>query len=140
MEVVVYIFLDKIAYKLIDANSRERKRIAVAILGRCHSQRAQFDFSLAFKDRLNNSHRNGCYESVPNILIFVTLAEIFLDGAGYMLLECTLVGTALGGMLSVDIRIVFFSILLCMGECNVNAITSKVNNGIQGRRSEIVSE
>ena len=48
-----------------------------------------------------------------------------------MLLESTLVCTALNSMLTIDKRIVFLTILVRMGEGYLDILALKMNNGIE---------
>ena len=49
-----------------------------------------------------------------------------------MLLEGTLVGTALCGMLSVDEGVVFLAVLVGMGEGYFDVLALQVDDGIEG--------
>ena len=49
-----------------------------------------------------------------------------------MLLEGTLMGTALDGVLAVDERVVLLTVLVGMGEGDFNVLTLQVDNGIEG--------
>ena len=106
-----------------------------------HGERAELDLGLTLKERFNHSDGDGCHKAVANVLHVVALAEVFLDGAGDVFLEGTLVRTALGRVLSVDEGIVFFAILRGMGEGDVNAVAREVHHGIEaGCRHVVVEE
>ena len=49
-----------------------------------------------------------------------------------MLFESTLMGSALRGMLAIDERIIFFAILVGMGEGNLDIIALQMDDGIEG--------
>src|SRR5574344_218854 len=55
-----------------------------------------------------------------------------------MLLEGTLVRTALSSMLAVHERIVLLSVLVGMGKSNLNVLTLQMDDGIEGIRSHAV--
>ena len=140
VEEVVYVFFDKIAHKLIHAHAREGEGIAVAVLVGRHGERAEFDFRLALKHRLYHAYGDCRYETVAHVLHVEILVEIFLDGAGDMLLEGTLVRAALGGVLPVHERVIFLAILRRVGEGYVDALAFEVHYGVKPGGGHIVGE
>ena len=75
---------------------------------------------MALEERFDHTDGDGGHKAVAHVLHVEVLAEIFLDGAGDVFLEGTLVGAALRGVLAIDERIVFLTILLRMGEGDVD--------------------
>ena len=129
VQVVVYLFLDEVADKLVDAHAAQRERLAVFVLVGRHGERTEFDFRLRLEHWLNHTHGDGRHQSVAHVLHVVVLAEILLDGARDVLFEGTLVRTALRGVLSVDERVVFLAILPGVGEGDVDVFAFEVDNG-----------
>ena len=140
VEEVVHVFFDKVAHKLIHAHAREGEGIAVAVLVGSHGERAEFDFRLALKHRLYHAHGNRRHEAVAHVLHVEVLVEIFLDGAGNVLLERALVRAALRGVLPVYERVVFLAILRRVGEGNVYALAFEVHDGVKPGGGHIVGE
>ena len=94
MQVVVNLFFDEVADKLIYAYAAQRERMAVFILGRRHHQRAEFDLRLTFKHRLNDAHGDGGNESVSNVLHVEVLAKMLLNRPRNVLLKGALMRAA----------------------------------------------
>ena len=92
VEIVVHLFLDEVAHELVHAHSREGEGVAVGVLVGGHGERAELDFGLALEEGLDDADGHGGHEAVAHVLHVVVLAEVFLDGAGYVFLECALVG------------------------------------------------
>ena len=120
MQVVVHLLLDEVAHILIDG---------VAI--RSHQCRAQLDFRLTLKDGFLHVDGNSSHDTRTDIAILVFAKEL-LDGLGNMLFESTLMRTTLRGVLTIDKGIVFFTILVGMGEGYLNILALQVDNGIEG--------
>ena len=119
MEVVIDFLFDKVTHIFIDAHT----------VGR-HCQGAKFDLRLTLKHRFLHIDGNGSNNTSADITIFV-FTEIIADGSGDMLLEGTLMGTALGGMLTVDERVILLTILVGMGKGNLDILTLEVDDGIE---------
>ena len=125
VQIVIDLCLDEIADKLIDADTAIR----------FHCERTEFDFCLTLKLWFLNVDSDSSYDTVADIHVFIVLVEKLLDGTCNMLFECTLMGSSLNGMLSVDKRMVFFAILLIgMCERNLNIFASQVNNVVERLR------
>ena len=76
---------------------------------------------------------NGCDDARTDVAVFVVLAIELLDGAGNMLFEGTLMGTALNGVLAIHKGVVFLAILLVgVREGNFDVVAFQVDNLIQG--------
>ena len=140
VEVVVYVFLDEIAHKFVHAHAREGEGVAVHVLVGSHSERAEFDFRLAFKERFDDAQGDSGHQSVAHVLHVEIFAKVFLDGACDMLFECALVRTALCGMLSVDEGIVFLAVLRRMREGNIYTFSLQVYDGVEARCRHVVVE
>ena len=119
VQVVVDLRLDEVAHILIDG-----------LPTRCHLRRAQLNLRLTLEHRLLHVDGDGGDDTVSDVAILV-LAEELLDGAGNVLLECTLVGAALDGVLTVDERIVLLTILVGMRQRNLDVLALQVDNGIE---------
>ena len=119
VQIVIDLSLYKITYKLINGRTTGS-----------HIGRAQLDFSLTFEQRFLHINGNGSYQSVTDIGIVHILVEIFLDGTGYMLFESTLVRTSLCGVLSVDKRVIFLTILAGMRKSDLDIFSFQVDDGI----------
>ena len=120
VEIVVDILLHEVANEFVDTHAREREGVAIGVFVGRHSERAELDFRLALEERFDHTDGDGGHEAVAHVLHVEVLAEIFLDGAGDVFLEGTLVGAALRGVLAVDERVIFLTILLRMGEGDVD--------------------
>ena len=129
VQVVVDLTLEEVADILIDGLA----------IGR-HERAAQLNLGLALEDRLLDIDGYGSHNTVADVGILVALVEEFLDGLGDVLLERTLVGTALSGVLAVDERVVFLSILVGMGEGNLYILADDMHDGIESVVGHIVIE
>ena len=119
MQIVIHLLLDEVADILIDAHT---------IGG--HRQRAQLDLRLTLKHRLFHIDGNCSHNTSSDVTILIFSKEI-ADGPGDMLLEGTLMGTALSGMLTIDEGIVFLTILIGMGEGNLDILAFQVDYRIK---------
>ena len=137
---VVDLLFDEVAYKLIDAHAAQFKGIAFGILVGRHGERTEFDFGLRLKGRFDDTNGNGGDKAVAHILHIVVFAEILLDGARDVLLKCTLVRTALSGVLAVDKGIVFLTILAGVGKSDVQIFVAQVHDGVQPLGGHVVGE
>ena len=135
VQIVVDFGLDEIAYKLVDAWSC---RFVFLRNRRPHVVRTQFGLGLTLEHRLFHIQCNGGYNPVTDVREFLVLVIELLNGTGYVFLQGTLMGSPLGGMLAVHKRVVFFSILIGMGESNFNVLALQVNNVIQAIGSHVV--
>ena len=118
MQVVIDLLLYEVAYILIDT-------LAV----RCHVGGAEFYLRLALEHRLFNVYGYGCHDAVAYVAILV-FSEELLYGAGNMLLESALMGTALCCMLTVDKGVVLLTVLVGVGEGYLYVFALKVNDRI----------
>ena len=135
MQIVVDFRLDEIAYKLIDARPG---RFVFLWNGRPHIIRAEFGLCLAFEHWLFHIQGYGSYNTVTDIGKLLVLVVEFLDGTGNVFFQCTLMGTPLSGMLTVDKRIIFFSVLIGMCESYFNVFTFQVYYFVQPFGSHII--
>ena len=120
MQEVVYLKLHKVANILVDALSTGS-----------HLQRAELNLGLTLEHRFLNIYGYGSHKSVANVGELVVLAEELLYGAGYMLLEGTLMSTSLGGMLTIDKRVILLAILVGMGESYLYVLALDVDDRIE---------
>ena len=95
---------------------------------------------MALKSGFYHSDGDGGHQSVANVVWFVVFAEMFFYCFGDMLFKCALVCASLGGVLSVDIGIVFFAVLVGVGECDVDAVAFYVYDVVEGRGGHVVVE
>ena len=124
---VVHFQFDKVAYIFIDCHSAGN-----------HIGRTQLRFRLTLKDRLFHIDGNGSNQSVTNFGIVHILVEELLDSAGDVFLESTLMCTSLGGMLTVDERVIFFSVLSGMREGDFDVFPFQVDDRVKSRCRHIV--
>ena len=128
VQVVVYLTLDEVANILVDG-----------LTIRSHLRTAELDLCLRLEDGLLHIDGDGCHESVADVAILV-LAKELLNGAGNVLLEGALVGTALCGVLTIDEGMVFLTILVGMGEGYLDVLTLHVYDGIEAIGCHVVGE
>ena len=119
MQVVVNLLFDEVANIFVDTDT----------IGR-HRGGAQFYLCLTFEDGFFDIDGDGCHDTGSDITILVFVEKI-LDGAGYMLLEGTLMRSTLCGVLSVDKRVILLAILVGMGEGNLDIVTLQMDDGIE---------
>ena len=119
MQIVIHLLLDEVADILVDAHT----------IG-SHRQRTQLNLCLTLEHRLFHIDGNRCHNTSTDVAILV-LAEEIADGPGNMLLEGTLMSTALGRMLTIDEGIVFLTILIGMGKGNLDILAFQVDDGIK---------
>ena len=120
MQVVVHLLLDEVAHIFINS----------VTIG-SHHGRAQLDLGLTLEDGFLDVDGYGGHDARTDVAILVFAKEL-LDGLGNMLLEGTLVGSSLGGVLAVDEGVVFLAILVGMGEGYLDIVAFEVDNGIEG--------
>ena len=120
VQVVVDLLLDEVAHIFING-------LAIG----SHERRTQLDLGLTLEDGFLDIDGNGGHDARTDVAVLV-LAEELLDGLGNMLLEGTLMGTALRGMLAVDEGIVLLAILVGMGEGYLDVVALQMDNGVQG--------
>ena len=72
------------------------------------------------------------YDAVAYVGVFVVLPAVVLDDFGYVLFEGSLVCASQGGVLSIDEGVVFFAVLLCVGEGYLDVFSAQVYDGIEG--------
>ena len=94
-----------------------------------HERGAQFYLRLALKNRLLNVDGDSCHEAVSYVAVLI-FAEELLDSAGYVLLEGSLVGTALRGVLAVDERVVLLAVLVGVGESYLDIFAAHMHYGV----------
>ena len=117
---VVYLKLDEVANILVDALAARR-----------HLQRAELNLGLALKHRFFHVDGYGSHKAVAYVGELVVLAEELLYGARYVLLEGALVGAALGGVLSVDKRVILLAILVGMCKGYLYVLALDVYDGVK---------
>ena len=120
MQIVIHLLLDEVADIFVDAYT----------IG-SHRQRSEFDLRLTLEHRLFHVDGNGCHDTRTDIAILI-LAEEIADGTGDMLLEGTLVRTALCGMLTIHKRVVLLTILVGMGKGDLDILTLQMDDGVEG--------
>ena len=124
---VVHFLFDKVAYIFIDCHSAGN-----------HIGRTQLRFRLTLKDRFFHIDGNGSNQSVTNVGIVHILVEELLDSTGDVFLESTLMRTSLGGMLTVDEGVIFFSVLSGMREGDFDVFPFQVDDRVKSRCRHIV--
>ena len=124
---VVHFLFDKITYILVDCHSAGN-----------HIGRTQLRFRLTLKDRLFHIDGNGSNQSVTNVGIVHVLVEELLDGAGDVFFESTLMCTSLGGMLTVDKGVIFFSVLSGMREGDFDVFPFQVDDRVKSGCRHVV--
>ena len=120
MQVIVDLLFDEVAYIFINGIS----------IG-SHLRRTQLDLRLTLEDGFLHIDGNGSNNTRTNVTILV-LAKELLDGLGNMLLESTLMGTALCGVLTVDKAVVLLTVLVGMGKGYLDVVTLQMDNGVEG--------
>ncbi len=131
VQVVVHLLLDEVAHIFINRGGHgvvgvDRRG------GRRHGQRAQLDLRLALEHGLLYVQRYGGHDAGAYVAVLEVLLEELLDGLGYVLLEGTLVGAALRGVLSVDEAVVLLAVLVGMGEGYLYVLALQVYDGVEG--------
>ena len=119
VEVVIHFLFDEITHILGDTHSIRR-----------HRGRTEFDFRLTLEDRFFYIDRDSSHHTCTNVTRLV-FSEELLDGSCDMFFEGTLVCTTLYGMLTIDKRIVFLTILVCMGEGNLDILALQVDDRVE---------
>ena len=129
MEIVIYFLLQEIAHILIDGFASVRR----------HCGTSELNLRLTLKHRLLYVQCNGSHQSVSDVAILILAVEL-LDGSGDMLLEGTLMSTALGGMLTIHEGIVLLAILIGMGKGNLDVFALHVDNLIKTLVGHIIGQ
>ena len=129
MEIVIYFLLQEIAHILIDGFASVRR----------HCGTSELDLRLTLEHRLLYVQCNGCHQSVSDVAILILAVEL-LDGSGDMLLEGTLMSTALGGVLTIHEGIVLLAILIGMGKGNLDIFALHVDNLIETLVGHIIGQ
>ena len=129
MKVVVEIFLQEIAHKLVHAYSVF-----------AYGQTAELYLCLAFKLRLVDVYCYCRHNAVSYVLIVEVFSVELFQRFRHVFFERTLVSSAHRGVLSVDKRIIFFAILCRMGERNLYVLTRKMDYGIERGRCHVVDK
>ena len=135
VQIVVYLGLDEIAHKLVDARSGW---LVFLRHGGPHIVRSKFGLGLAFEHRFFHIESNGRYNPVSDIGEFLILVVEFLDGTGNVFLQGTLMRTALGSVLTVHKRIILFAILVGMRESDFNILALQVYDFIKSFGGHVV--
>ena len=135
VQVIVHLRLDEIAYELVDARTG---RLVFLRNGRPHVVRAELGLGLAFKHRFFHIQRNGCHNPVADIGKLLVLVVEFLDGTCNVFLQRTLMGTSLGGMLTVHEGIVFLTVLVGVREGDFDILTFQMNDVVQAIGGHVV--
>ena len=106
---------------------------------RRHLCRTKLYLRLRLKNRLLNINSYGCNDTVSDVTILIFTKE-FLDGLGYMFLKSSLMCTPLCCMLSIYERIILLSILVCMGESNLNIFPFHMYNRVKRIYSHVICQ
>ena len=120
VQIVVHLFLQKIAHILVDG---------LAAIG-SHRGTAELDLRLTLEDGFFDIDGYSCHQTVANVAILV-LTEEFLDGLGNVLLEGALMSSALRGVLTVDKGIVLLAILVGVGESHLDVLALHVDDVVE---------
>ena len=120
VQIVIDLLLDEVTHIFINAHPVWR-----------HRGGAELDLRLTLEDGLLDVDRDGCHDTCADVAILVFVEEL-LDGTGDMLLESTLVSTALDGVLTIDEGIILLAILVGMRKGYLDVIALQMNNGIEG--------
>ena len=135
VQIVVDLGLDEITYKLVDTWTC---RLVFLRHSRPHIVRAELGLGLALKHRFFHIEGNGCHDTITDIRKLLVLIIEFFDGTGNVLLQSTLMRTALCGMLPIDKGIVFLAILVSMGKGNLDVIALQVYYVIKAFGSHVI--
>ena len=127
MQIVVDLTLQEVANILVDALAIWR-----------HLGATKLNLGLALEYWLFYVDSYGSHDTITDIGIFIVLIEEFLYSLCDMLLEGTLMSTALSGMLTIYERMVFLAILISMGESNLYILAHDMNDRIQAVVGHIV--
>ena len=127
VEEVVHFQFDEVAYVFIDGHAAGR-----------HVGRTQLRLGLALEDRFLHVDGNGGNESVADVRIIHVLVEELFDSTGDMFLESTLVSTSLGGVLTVDEGVIFFSVLSGVGEGYFDVFSFQVDDRVEAGCRHVV--
>jgi len=129
VQIVIHLLLHEVAYVFVHTHP----------IGR-HGGRTELHLRLAFKHRLFHIEGNGGYDTVSDVSVFVILVIKFLDGAGNVFFESTLVRSAQGCVLSVDEGVVLFAILIGVGKGYFDVFAMQMDNGVKFLRRHTVFE
>ena len=127
MKVVIHLLLYEITYIFINGNTIWR-----------HIQRAEFDLCLRLEHWFLHIHGNSGHKTGTNVAILKVLVRELLDSLCDMLLESTLVSSALSGMLTIHERMVLLTILVGMRKGNLNVLALDMNDRVEGIARHIV--
>ena len=135
MQVVIHFGFYKIAYIFI-----HRRSGGLSFLRDSgpHVVAPKLGFSLTLEHRFFHVDGYSRHQSVTNICEIEILVEELLNSARQMLLQRTLVRTALGRMLTVDKRIILLAILVGMRKGYLNVLTLQMHNVVQPLAGHVV--
>ena len=119
VQVVIDLLFDEVTYIFING-------IPIG----SHLRRAQLDLRLTLKDWFFHIDSDGSNDTRTDVAILVFTKEL-LDGLGDMLLESTLMGTTLRGMLAIDERVVLLTILVRVRESHLDILALQVDDRIE---------
>ena len=140
VQIVVNLLFHEVAHELVDTDPGERIGLPVTVLVGGHVKRAELDFRLALERGFNDVDGDSGDETVADVLDVHVLTVELLDGAGYVLLEGTLMRAALGGVLPVDKGVVFLAVLRGVGEGDFDVLTDEMDNRVKPRVGHVVVE
>ena len=119
MHIVIHLLLDEVANVFVDAHT----------VGR-HGQGAKLDLRLTLEDGFLHVDGYGGHNTCTDVTILI-FAIIIADRTGNMLLEGTLLRSALNSVLAIDEGLVLFTILVRMGEGYLDIFALQVDDGIK---------
>ena len=129
MEIVIYFLLDEITHILVDGLATIRS----------HRGATELNLRLTLEDWLLYVQGYGSNDTITDVAILILAIEL-LDGLGDMLLEGTLMSTALSGMLTIDKGIILLAILIGMCEGYLNVLALHMHDFIQSLIGHVVSQ
>ena len=135
VQIIIHLGLDEIAYILIYSRS---SWFAILRYSRPHVIGTKLSLCLTFEHRFFYIQSYRGHNTVTDIGIFLVLVIKLLDGTGNMFLQCTLVCTALCGMLTIYERIIFLAVLIGMREGYFNVFSFQMNNVVKAFGSHVV--
>ena len=119
VQIIVHLLFDEVSYIFINS-------IAIG----SHLRRTQLNLRLTLKDRFFHIDCNSRYDTCTDVTIFIFAKELF-NSLGDMFFESTLMGTALCGMLTIDKRVVFLTILIGVRKGHFDILTFQMDNRIE---------
>src|SRR5882672_7224035 len=119
MQVVIQLFCHEVIYEILHGNTA---------FG--HVLTTQFGLGLGFEHRLHYPYRNGgCYALADIGSIIIFLIEV-TDDLYKCLAKRLLMGSALGGILSVDKTEYLLPVITIMSNGNLDVFPFKMDDGV----------